>query len=115
MAAPVLDASIAQKLMDDTDEAIKFTRVERELLEGMSHIVSITAKYGRKTLRFSVIRVGLTRDFIINEIVTPWNLEEIEFDLFKDKEGIVRLSDEYLCLHSNPIVVAYVKAEQIWF
>lgn len=112
-AALTLIAAVSHKLQDTTDGDVVFTKAERELLKG-SHTVSITVKYGRKQMAFSVIRVGLTRDFIFRQITGPWSLEEVEFDLYEDKVGKVRLSDDYLLIHASPIV-AYVKASQIGF
>ena len=112
-AAPTLIAAISQKLQDTTEGGVVFTKAERELLKG-SHTVSITVKYGRKQMAFSVIRVGLTRDFIFRQISGPWNLEGVEFDLYEDKDGKVRLSDDYLLIHASPML-AYVKATQIGF
>lgn len=112
-AAPSLIATVSQKLKAATDDAIEFTKAERELLR-RSNTVRITVKYARKQLAFSVVRVGLTRDFIIGQISSPWGLEETEFELYEDKEGKVVLTDEYLLLHSSP-VVAFVKTTQIGF
>lgn len=81
-AAPTLIAATSQKLQDTTTEGdVVFTKAERELLKG-SHSISITVKYGRKQMTFSVIRVGLTRDFIFRQITGPWNLEEVEFSRY---------------------------------
>lgn len=68
--------------------------------------MSITVKYGwQKTKKFFARQAGLSLEFILNAIVTFWELDKVKFDIFDDKEDTVLLSDNYLLVHGSPPLV----------